>query len=328
MADLSDQKLQLALYRTMLTIKACDDRFWSLMQSGQVVLNYYSPRGQEAVAAGVSAALRRDDYLITTYRGLHDHIAKGVPLFELWAEFLGRGPGTCKGKGGPMHITHPASGLMVTTGIVGSGLPIANGFALQSQLAGDGRVTACSFGDGASNIGAFHEALNLASVWRLPVIFVCHNNQYAEHTPFAKGTSAPSVAARGAAYGVPASQIDGNDPLAVLAAVREAADRARTGGGPTLIEARTFRFRGHQFGDTGEYIPAGEMKSAMERDPIPAFRRHLLHSRVAAEPQLAELEREVGAAVLAASEAALAAPPPALDEVDTDVLAAAAGGSR
>ncbi|WP_241840299.1 thiamine pyrophosphate-dependent dehydrogenase E1 component subunit alpha [Frankia sp. CcI49] len=314
------------LYRTMYTIKECDDRFWKLMQSGQVVLNYYSPRGQEAVAAGICAALDPSDYLITTYRGLHDHIAKGVPLPALWAEFLGRATGTCKGKGGPMHITHPGSGLMVTTGVVGSGLPIANGFALWSQINGDGRVTACSFGDGASNIGAFHEALNLASVWNLPVIFVCHNNGYAEHTAYAAGTSAGQVADRAAGYGMPGVRVDGNDPLAVRDAATEAVKRARAGEGPTLIEAVTFRFRGHQFGDDGAYIDKAEMAAARERDPLPRLRERLLSEFGVSPDEVATLEDHVRSAVSQAAKGALDAPEPSVDELLTDVVSTSPGG--
>ncbi|MWA04868.1 thiamine pyrophosphate-dependent dehydrogenase E1 component subunit alpha [Actinomadura sp. LD22] len=310
----------------MFTIKECDDRFWTLMQSGQIVLNYYSPRGQEAVSAGVCAALRPSDYLVTTYRGLHDHIAKGVPLDALWAEFLGRVGGTCKGKGGPMHITHPESGLMVTTGVVGSGLPIANGFALWSQISEDDRVTAVSFGDGATNIGAFHEALNLAAVWKLPVLFVCHNNLFAEHTAYAAGTSAEHVADRAAAYGIPGVRVDGNDPLAVRDAAAEAVVRGRAGEGPTLLEAVTFRFRGHQFGDDGAYIDPAIFASAQERDPIPAFRSRLLAEFGMPESEIAGVEDEVRTAVRDAAEGALAAPEPPAVELHTDVLATSLPG--
>src|SRR5258708_7475922 len=167
------------MFETMTKIKRCDERFRSMLTSGQIVITYYSPRGQEVIPSAFSALLRLDDYMVTTYRGLHDHIGKGVNLRELWAEFLGRREGTCKGKGGPMHITDPKSGLMVTTGVVGGGLPIANGFGLAAKLNGTDQVTVVNFGDGASNIGAFHEAMNLAAVWELPVVFVCQNNGYA-----------------------------------------------------------------------------------------------------------------------------------------------------
>src|SRR5580698_2725459 len=148
-----------------------------MLTAGEIAMTYYSPRGQEVISAAVSANLQPADYVVTTYRGIHDHIAKGVPLDLLWAEFLGRATGTCKGKGGPMHVTHPESGCMVTTGVVGAGMPIGCGLALAAQVRGEKRVTVTNFGDGASNIGAFHESLNLASVWKLPVIFVCQHNR-------------------------------------------------------------------------------------------------------------------------------------------------------
>ncbi len=165
--------------------------------SGEIALSYYSPRGQEIVAAATAQSLRRDDYVVTTYRGIHDQIAKGVPLRLLFAEYFGKVTGSCKGKGGPMHVTHPESGVMLTTGIVGSGLPIANGLALAAVLRNEDRVVVITnFGDGASNIGAFHEALNLAALWKLPVVFLCQNNEFAEHTTYANGTSCANVADR------------------------------------------------------------------------------------------------------------------------------------
>ncbi len=323
MAEPHDAELDRAtlvdLYRRMATIAACDERFRSLLSAGRVAINYYSPRGQEAVAAGVASALRPDDYLVTTYRGLHDHIAKGVPLGPLCAEFLGKAAGTCKGKGGGMHVTHPPSGLMVTTGIVGSGLPIANGLALSSQLRGDGRVTVCSFGDGASNIGAFHEALNLAAVWKLPVVFVCQNNRWAESTSFAKGTSVPRVSDRGAAYRIPAATIDGNDPVEVHEAASEAVERARSGLGPTLLEAVTFRFMGHHFGDDSKYIPADEMEAARAHDPLPRYRHRLVSAGHALADELDRLDAEARAVVDDAIDFALAAGYPSGDELATDV---------
>src|SRR6202521_3510713 len=180
-----DDATLLRMFDTMALIAATDEALRDAISAGSVTMAYYSPRGQEAVAAGCMAALRADDYLVTTYRGLHDHIAKGVPPRPLLAEMLGRAVGTGKGKGGPMHVVWPDTGLMLTTGVVGSGLPIAAGLAWAAQRRGDGRVTVASFGDGASNIGAFHEACNLAAVWQLPVVFLCQNNGYGEHTAFA-----------------------------------------------------------------------------------------------------------------------------------------------
>jgi TPP-dependent pyruvate/acetoin dehydrogenase alpha subunit len=312
------------IYRKMVQIRLNDERFISLMKAGKMVMPYYSARGQEAIPAAISVQLTHDDYLVTIYRGIHDMIAKGVPPKLIWAELAGRSTGACKGKGGPMHITHPKSGCMVTTGIVGAGMPIGCGLALASQLRGEKRVTVTNFGDGASNIGAFHESLNLASVWKLPVIFVCQNNRYAEHTAFSKGTSIERVADRAKSYSMPGVTIDGNDPLAVYAAAREAIDRARSGGGPTLIEALTFRFNGHLIGDMGEYIPKEEYQAALAADPYPKYRQWLLgntHSTTAALEALeAEVKSEVDEAVKFAFDSPLTDP----IEIRRDVFAGAA----
>jgi acetoin:2,6-dichlorophenolindophenol oxidoreductase subunit alpha len=302
-------------------IKLADERFRTLIGSGQAFLIYYSPRGQELIPASFAPLLRRDDYVLTTYRGLHDHIAKGVELKALWAEFFGRSGGTCKGKGGPMHITDPGSGLMVTTGIVGGGLPIATGFGLAAQSRGTDQVTVVNFGDGASNIGGFHEALNLAGVWKLPVVFVCQNNRYAEHTPFSEGTSVAEVSARAAGYGMPGVTVDGNDALAMFGAAREAVERARSGGGPTLIEANTYRFFGHLLGDSMEYQPAEERAAAIEADPVPRFRGWLIAEGILDEDEVAGIEAAVAAEIDEAVEFAQASPPPDDDELFTDVYA-------
>jgi acetoin:2,6-dichlorophenolindophenol oxidoreductase subunit alpha len=311
------------MFETMTKIKRCDERFRSLLTSGQIVITYYSPRGQEVIPAAFSALLRPDDYVVTTYRGLHDHIGKGVNLRELWAEFLGRRAGTCKGKGGPMHITDPKSGLMVTTGIVGGGLPIANGFGLAAKLRATDQVTVVNFGDGASNIGAFHEAMNLAAVWQLPVIFVCQNNQYAEHTPFADGTSAARVSDRAGSYAMPGVTVDGNDPVAMYAAARLAVERARLGGGPTLLEANTYRFFGHLMGDSMDYMPKEEREAAMAADPVVRFRTWLLEEGHVSDDDLAAIEAACDAELDDAVEYALGCPPPSPDELFDDVYAEA-----
>ena len=311
------------MFETMTRIKRCDERFRSLLTSGQIVITYYSPRGQEVIPAAFSALLRPDDYVVTTYRGLHDHIGKGVNLRDLWAEFLGRRAGTCKGKGGPMHITDPKSGLMVTTGIVGSGMPIANGLGLAAKLRGTDQVTVVNFGDGATNIGAFHEAMNLAAVWQLPVVFVCQNNRYAEHTPYAEGTSAPRVSDRAGSYAMPGVTVDGNDPVAMYATAQEAVERARSGGGPTLIEANTYRFFGHLMGDAMEYMPKDEREAAMEADPVVRFRAWLVDEGHCSEEEVAAIEAASAAELDDAVEYALGCPPPEPDELLDDVYAEA-----
>ena len=320
MAD-RDPAAWLRLYEVMATIRAADDKLVSIVMSGQAMLMLYSPRGHEAIAAGVAAHLRTEDYVVTTYRGLHDHIAKGVPLRDLFAEILGRATGTCKGKGGSMHITHPASGLMVTTGIVGGGIPVANGLALAAQLRGEQRVTVCNFGDGATNIGAFHEALNLASVWSLPVVFVCQNNGYAEHTAYATATSVAHVAERAAAYGMPGVTVDGRDPLAVRDAAGEAVARARAGEGPTLVEATTYRLGGHFVGADFSYMPGGDMEAALAADPVLTFRNHLLSDGGLSEEDVAAADKRARDAVDEAMEFALASPFADPDEIHTDVYA-------
>ncbi len=308
------------IYRRMARIKQNDERIRSAMRTGRLVMPYYSGRGQECIPAAVSACLEETDTICTTYRGIHDSIAKGVPIHLLWAELAGRATGTCKGKGGPMHITHPASGVMVTTGIVGSSMLIANGLALASQVRGDKRVSVAYFGDGATNIGAFHESLNMASVWKLPVVFVCQNNQYAEHTKYAVCTSAANVADRAASYSMPGHKIDGNEPLAVYAAARDAIDRARAGAGPTLIEAMTFRFEGHNVGDDDSYMDKGEKEAWMAKDPVPRYRAWLLAQAHATEAQLVDLEAAIGKEIEEAYKFAMKSPYPDIAELRRDVF--------
>jgi pyruvate dehydrogenase E1 component alpha subunit len=309
----------LDIYRRAVRINRSDERFRRMLQGGQLAIAYYSPRGQEVLSASLMAAVRPDDYLVTTYRGVHDQLAKGIPPRDLWAEFAGKATGTCKGKGGPMHITHPKTGVMVTTGIVGSGPPIANGLAWASQLRGEDRVTICCFGDGASNIGAFHEALNVAAVWKLPVVFVCQNNRYAEKTKIEYGTSVASIAERAPAYGLEPISVDGNDPAAMYNAAVRAVARARAGEGPSLIEAMTFRFMGHAFGDPGEYIPKDEYASFLAKDPMPAFRRRLLEMQIG-EQELVAIEEAVMVELEDAVKFALESPYADLDEIRKDVL--------
>ena len=317
-----DATTQIDIYRRMTLIKQNDERSRRVIRSGKLVMPYYSPRGQEVIPSALSASLTAEDYICTIYRGTHDMLAKGVPLRELWAELAGRVTGTCKGKGGPMHITHPASGVMVTTGIVGSSMPIANGLAWASQLRGDKRVTVAYFGDGASNIGAFHESLNLASVWKLPVIFVCQNNLFSEHTTYEKGTSAARIADRAGAYAMPGERVDGNDVFEMYAAGAEAVERARGGGGPTLIEAMTFRFHGHVLGDADGYIDKAQKAAAIAADPVPRFRARLIETGVATEAVLAEMEAGIETELDDAIAFALNSEYPGLEELSRDVVAA------
>ncbi len=319
-SNLPDPKILVDLYRRATLIAQNDERFRSVIRSGKIAMVYYSPRGQEIIPSAISVNLTNDDYIVTIYRGIHDMLAKGVPVKELWAELAGKATGTCKGKGGPMHITHPKTGVMVTTGIVGSSMPIANGLALAAQLRGEKRVAIANFGDGASNIGAFHEALNMAAVWKLPVVFVCQNNGYAEHTKLAFGTSVPNISIRSVAYGMPGITVDGNDPLAMYTAAKDAIDRARNGGGPTLIEAKTFRFFGHVLGDQDGYMDKGEKDAWKAKDPVPAFRKWLIASKIATEEELSELEDVIETEIDEAVEFAVNSPYPDVEELKRDVF--------
>jgi acetoin:2,6-dichlorophenolindophenol oxidoreductase subunit alpha len=320
-ATIPDRATLVDVFRRMATIKLNDERIITEIKAGRLTMPYYSARGQEAIPAAISVLLSRDDYLVTIYRGIHDMLAKGVPMKPLWAELAGRVTGTCKGKGGPMHITHPQSGCMVTTGIVGAGLPIACGLALAAQARGERRVAVTNFGDGASNIGAFHESMNLAAVWKLPVIFVCQNNLYAEHTALSIGTAVERIADRAAAYDMPGVTVDGNDPVAMYHAAREAIERARGGGGPTLIEARTFRFRGHVFGDDGHYIPKDEYEAAKANDPYPRYRDWLVARGHASAAELDAIEADIGREIDAAVAFAFASAEPDEIEIRRDVYA-------
>ena len=311
----------LTMYRTMTLARACELRLRKGFSSGEFAGVIWPSRGQEAIAGGLSTTLRRDDRLVTTYRGLHDLIAKGVPPVELLGEVLGRSVGASRGKGGTMHITCPDVGVMLSTGIVGAGLPIAVGLALAARQQGSDRVVAVSFGDGATNTGSFHEAANLAAVWDLPVVMVCQNNQYAEMTPIGDTMRVARIADRAAAYGFPGIRVDGNDPVAVHNGLTAAIERARSGAGPTLVECLTFRFSGHYFGDQQRYMPPEQLQKALEDDPLPRFERRLAELGVADADELARLDAASVAEIEAAIAVVLASPPPSVDEIEIDTYA-------
>lgn len=307
------------IYARTMRVARGDEKIRSMLMAGKLAVVYYPVRGQELVAAAAMAALDKDDYLVTTYRGQHDQIAKGVPMDRLLAEVGGRADGTCRGKGGSMHITHPDSGVMVTTGIVGSGLPIAVGLALSSQLRGDGKVSIVCFGDGATNIGAFHEALNMAQLWSLPVIFLCQNNHYGEHTAFADHTRVESVASRASAYAMKGVKVDGNDAIATYEAVKAAADRARAGEGPTLIEATCYRMMGHTFGSDFSYMPEEYLTAMKENDPLPRLRELMLEHQFT-EEELDAIVAEIDAEMTAAEAFFDQSPLPGPEELRKDVF--------
>ncbi len=313
------------LYTTMTLAAACDERLRRGIGRGEFIATIWPSRGQEAIPAGLGAALRTDDRLVTTYRGLHDLIGKGVPLVEVIGEVLGRTVGASHGKGGTMHITAPDQGVMLVTGIVGAGLPVAVGLALAARQQHSDRVAAVCFGDGATNTGSFHEGMNLAATWQLPVIFVCQNNLYAEMTPVEDTMHIKQVADRALGVGMPGFRIDGNDPEAVFQAVSSAAALGRSGGGPTLLECVTFRFNGHFAGDPMPYLPAAQLEAAKERDPIPVYRSKLLAGGVLSSDELDAIDASATASVADALATVLAAPAPALDEMEQDFFTSLEG---
>jgi TPP-dependent pyruvate/acetoin dehydrogenase alpha subunit len=319
--DGNAQSVERRLYQLMVLMKSADDRLSKGIGTGEFMCVYWPSRGQEAIAAAMGVSLRPDDQLVTTYRGLHDLIGKGVPLEEIYGEMMGRTVGASRGKGGTMHIAKPDKGVMLSTGIVGAGPPVAVGLAMAGKRKGLERVTVVSFGDGATNTGSFHEAANMAALWDLPVVFVCQNNLYAEMTPTSDTMKIEHVADRAAGYGMPGVHVDGNDPLAVKSALDDALARARSGGGPTFIECVTFRFRGHYFGDRMPYIPKDQLAEAMAADPVPRFRGQLADAGICSAEELDRIDAEALAAVEAALRTVLSADSPSIEELDKDVYA-------
>lgn len=311
-----------ALYRDMVRVRRVEERLQILYNQGAVNGPAHLSTGQEAIAVGSASALEPTDYALGTYRG-HGHvIARGASLEAVIGELLGRQTGLCGGKGGSMHLTSVEHGYYGSYAIVGSQLPIACGFGWAAEIRDDDRVTVCYFGDGATNIGAFHEALNLAAVWELPVLFVCENNHYMEYTPIEDMISVERPAAdRAGAYGLEPVTVDGNDVEAVAETVGEHAERARSGNGPALIEAETYRFVGHSAADPGAYRSDEEVDQWRERDPIPRLRERLV-SRGVDPTRIDEIEtnveEEVRDAVTTAREAPRADPEAAWSNVWAD----------
>jgi acetoin:2,6-dichlorophenolindophenol oxidoreductase subunit alpha len=316
-----DHATKVAMYRQLVRLRWFEERAYRLFMDGLVKGTSHLSVGMEAIAAGVATAMRADDYTFCTYRGHAHTLARGTPMAGVMAELLGRANGVCGGKGGSMHLTSVEHGVMGSYAIIGAHLPIATGAAWSAQLRGSGQVTVCFFGDGATNIGAFHEALNFAKIWDLPIVFVCENNLYMEYTAIAQVTAVEHPAAdRAAAYGLERIGIDGNDPDVVYVEARRAVDRARAGGGPSLIEAITYRHGGHSRADPGDYRPQQEVEDWLARDPIPMYRQRLLDEGVAAS-ELEAVETEAQADVDAATEAAKQGPLPDAESALTDVWA-------
>jgi pyruvate dehydrogenase E1 component alpha subunit len=277
-------------------------------------------QGQEAVAVGVCSALRPGDTTTCTYRGHGTVLAHGAPLDRAFGEILGKANGLCRGKGGSMHLTDVSVGALGSFAIVGAHLPISAGAAWAAQLLGTGAVSATFFGDGAANIGAFHETLNLASTWKLPVLFVLENNLYGEYSPIASTTANPVLIDRAPGYGMPGVRVDGNDVIEVRDTAREAVQRARSGDGPTLIEAMTYRQLGHSRSDPAKYRPAGELESWLARDPI-TIAEQRLRSQGVSDAELDKLRDDAAATVRDAADRAMSWPDPDPAERFEDVLA-------
>lgn len=308
---------------TMLTIRHFEDRVFDLFASGKVGGSTHLCQGQEATEVGACAALREDDLMVCTYRGHGACIAKGMAVDAAFGEILGKATGCCGGKGGSMHLTDVARGAMGSLAIVGAGVPLAAGLGWAAKLKGTQQVVLCFFGDASTNIGAFHEGLNVASVWKLPVIFCCENNLYGEYSPIANTTPIQDLARRADAYAMPGHVVDGNDVEAVHRATREAADRARRGEGPTLLECKTYRQRGHSRSDPATYRPRGELEEWLKRDPIHLLRRRLVADGAMSESAVDRLDETVLQRVREAESAALAADAPGAAELLTHVYAEA-----
>ncbi len=291
---LSPEQLR-AMYRAMVACREFEERLYSLFLTDIMPGTMHQYTGQEAVAVGVCAALNRDDYLTSTHRGHGHAIAKGVSFRDLMAEMFAKETGCCRGMGGSMHVADPGVGLLCATGIVGGGIPIATGAALSAMLRGSGQVAVSFFGDGASNEGAFHESLNQAGAWKLPVIYVCENNLYGFSVPFSAASAVPDVATRASSYGFPGVCVDGMDVLAVYAAASEAVARARRGEGPTLLECKTYRYRGHSRFERSAYRTEEEVQEWIKRDPIVLLRTLLVAEGVMTEERAESIQREIQA---------------------------------
>lgn len=308
------------MYKMMLRIRGFETRAAECFTKGMLAGNIHLCIGQEAVAAGACYAMEKDDYMATTHRGHGHTIAKGGQLDKMLAELFGKKTGYCNGKGGSMHIAD-VDGLhhLGANGIVGAGIPIAAGAALASKVWGDKHVTVCFFGDSASNQGTFHEAVNMAAAWKLPVVFLCENNNYGVSTNIHSVTNTETIAVRAKAYDIPGNTVDGNDPTTVYEAVKEALDFARAGNGPSIVECMTYRHQGHYCGDPAAYRPVEYLENAFQDDAIPNMRKRLLADDVATEEELVAVEGTVLEELEAAYEFAVASDYPDPSEATTDV---------
>lgn len=314
-----DEKIAEEIYRIMVKIRRFDETIIQLYADGEIPGFMHLYIGEEAVAAGICAALRKSDYITSTHRG-HGHcIAKGGRLDYMMAELFGRKTGYCKGKGGSMHIADLDIGILGANGIVGGGIPIAVGAGVGIQYKNDNDVVVCFFGDGATNGGLFHEACNLASAWDLPVIFVCENNQYAQTTPQTEHQKIHDVAERALAYNMKSVIIDGNDVIKVYETSLEAVKKAREGGGPTFIECKTYRWRGHWEGDPQPYRTQDEVEEWKLKCPLIRFRKYLIENKVERKQDLERIDKEIEDELQKAIEFARISPFPEPREALEDV---------
>ena len=307
------------MYEKMFTIRRFEEQARREADAGKL-RGIHSSIGQEAVPTGICAHLRDEDFVLGTHRSHHHCIAKGVDLNEMMAELFGKSTGTGNGKGGTMHIADINKGMLGANGIVGSNIPVATGVALTAKVKGTDNVSVVFFGDGASSQGALHEAMNLASIWKLPVLFVCENNRYAESTPFEYSVAGGSVSNRADGYGIPGVTVDGQAVLDVFEVAKEAVGRARAGEGPTLIEAQTYRYLGHAgHDDPLTYRSEEEQEYYMNRDCIATFKKYILDSSFANENELGEIENNCEAAIATSVKFADDSPYPSDDALTEDV---------
>lgn len=312
----------LAWYRRMLEIRLFEEKVQELFMEGLIQGTTHLCQGQEAVCVGAISALRDDDYLTITYRGHGQALARGLPMESCFAELMGRSAGCCNGVGGSMHFTDIARGLLGAFAIVGAGAPVALGAAYSAQLQGQDRVALTFFGDGATNIGTFHESLNLAAAWKVGVVFIVENNLYGEYTPMRETTPLDDLAQRAASYAIPGVVVDGQDVDAVAEAVSDAVGRARRGEGPSLLEMKTYRYRGHSRTDPAKYRPEGELASWQERDPIRLLGAKLSAAGALSDDDQRSLREQIQQDVDDAAERAKQSPVPTLEEIRSYVYAA------
>jgi TPP-dependent pyruvate/acetoin dehydrogenase alpha subunit len=319
--DVSNE-LRLRMYRILVELRESEQRAYDLFLQNLVKGTSHLSLGQEAVATGFAAAMEPGDLTFCTYRGHAHTLARGVPMDRVLGELMGRDNGLLRGKGGSMHLTSVEHGVMGSYAIVGAHIPIACGAAWRAQYKGDSDISVCFFGDGTTNIGAFHEGLNFAAIWKLPVVFVCENNLYMEYTPIGDVTAVKDPAAgRASAYGLESIIIDGQDADVVYRTAKAAYDKARSGGGPSLIECLTYRYSGHSRADPAKYRPEGELDFWRgKRDPIRIYRERLLQSGID-ESTLRGIEDAVRQKVEEATAICKAAPPPPADLLTSDVYA-------